>query len=296
MPPTTKEQVIPLVEITRSSALRVDRDAGVIHGVKVLGLVSANGRRYSRGAIEKARPLYEGTPVNIDHPHAAQPDERRRLADRLGRLENIRATDAGLFADLHYLKSHPLAEMTAEAAERMPETLGLSHNAVGRIVQRQQETIVEEIMQVRSVDVVSDPATTKSLFEERGQGSGVGDQGLGDQRSEVGSQISDLKSQIPNPQSDLLEELALLRRREEVRELLESAGVPAEAALVRAVALIESADAREALIAAWPRTARSTPRLQSQSPHTGRPEAYPTGGRQIDFNKPQEVAAFLRGL
>jgi hypothetical protein len=294
-------QLVPLVEITRSTSLRVDRDAGVIHGVKVLGLVSANNRRYTRAAIEKARPLYEGIRVNIDHPHDARPDERRRLADRLGRLENIRATDAGLFADLHYLKSHPLAAMTVEAAERMPEALGLSHNAVGRVVKHQQETIVEEIMQVRSVDVVSDPATTKSLFEEeRGQGSGVRDQGeeVGSQRSEVGTAACGLAESSPPARSDrsiaeLQEELSHLRRREEVRELLESAGIAAEGALVRTLALIESSEARQALISAWPRN-KSAARTMSQAPRSEVATSAHTQG--IDFSKPQEVAAFLRGM
>jgi hypothetical protein len=310
------QNVVPLIEITRSTSLRVDRDLGVVRGVKVLGLVSANGRRYTRAAIERARPLYEGIPVNIDHPHQARPDEQRRWADRLGRLENVRATDAGLFADLHYLKSHPMAEMTVEAAERMPEALGLSHNAVGRVVKRQQETIVEEIMQVRSVDVVSDPATTKSLFEEeRDQGSGAGGQGAegGGQRSEVGEErgsgvFSDrtdtslnippgsLRSEkTPDPFiAELQEELAVLRRREEVRELLDAAEIPPIAPLVQALALIESSAARQALIAAWPRTARSTARLQSQSPRSEYESTVVSP--RIDLSKSQEVAAFFRGM
>lgn len=43
-----------------SQRLRVDRDAGVIRGVKLLGLNSRNGRRYREGALVEAIGLYEG--------------------------------------------------------------------------------------------------------------------------------------------------------------------------------------------------------------------------------------------
>lgn len=142
---------------------KVDREAGVIRGVKILGHVSANGREYSKGAVSKARGLYEGMRVNVNHP--SKPGEPRGVSDRFGRLVNVREQSDGLYGDLEYLKAHPLAEMTAEAAERMPDQLGLSHNAEGRVVTRNGKALVEEITRVRSVDLVSDPATVKGLFE-----------------------------------------------------------------------------------------------------------------------------------
>jgi hypothetical protein len=44
---------------SRSQRLRVDRVAGVIRGVKLLGLASRNGRRYRENALVDAAPLYE---------------------------------------------------------------------------------------------------------------------------------------------------------------------------------------------------------------------------------------------
>jgi hypothetical protein len=58
--------------------------------------------------------------------------------------------------------------MVVEAAERMPEALGLSHNAEGKVSSKNGEVLVEEITRVRSVDLVSDPASTESLFEAEG--------------------------------------------------------------------------------------------------------------------------------
>ncbi|MCY2964859.1 MAG: hypothetical protein NT069_14680, partial [Planctomycetota bacterium] len=60
---------------------------------------------------------------------------------------------------------HPQAPMIAEAAERNPCRFGLSHNAVGRVIQRDGQFIVESIDRVHSVDIVQNPATSLGLFE-----------------------------------------------------------------------------------------------------------------------------------
>ena len=109
--------------------------------------------------------LYEGARVNINHPDRDRPITDRAVVDRFGVLKNVRIRDGGIYADLHYLRQHPLAEMIAEAAERLPKALGLSHNAEGRTSHHQTAEIVEEITRVISVDLVSDPASTSGLFE-----------------------------------------------------------------------------------------------------------------------------------
>jgi hypothetical protein len=74
--------------------------------------------------------------------------------------------DNGVYADLHFLKSHPLAARVCEAAERMPEVLGFSQNATTIQVPDGHGGVVHEsIKRVRSVDLVADPATTQSIFE-----------------------------------------------------------------------------------------------------------------------------------
>src|SRR5205823_5411501 len=57
-----------LLEITFSENPTVDRDAGVIRGVKVLGRTSRNGREYSDRALAEAARFYEGIGVNLNHP------------------------------------------------------------------------------------------------------------------------------------------------------------------------------------------------------------------------------------
>lgn len=153
-------------ECRPAEPLQVDREHGIILGVKVLGLQSRNGRRYLAEAVKAAIPLYSGVLVNIDHPEKS-PTQSRSAYDRFGKLINVRWVEGeGLYADLEYLKSHPMAERICEAAERMSDAFGLSHNAQGDGTTDTDGTfIVRKITEVRHVDLVADPATTTSLSE-----------------------------------------------------------------------------------------------------------------------------------
>jgi hypothetical protein len=145
--------------------IRVDRDAGIIHDVKIIGTVSANGRVYLMEALKSSIPLYEGVLVNIDHPK--RPTDSRAVSEMFGKLINVRVEQDGLYGDLHFLKTHPLAEQICEAAERFPDKFGLSHNAQADGIDSDDGTfVVQKITEVRSVDVVSSPATTAGLFEQ----------------------------------------------------------------------------------------------------------------------------------
>lgn len=150
---------------------RIDRDKGILYGVKVLGTTSTNdgGRKYLPEAIQRAAKLYEGISVRIDHPD--DPEQQRSSNDVFGWLKNVRvANDGCLYADLHYFKSHPFASRLVEAVERNPRAFGLSHNASGETEQKQGMLLVHEITEVRSVDLVADPATTTGLFESKQPG------------------------------------------------------------------------------------------------------------------------------
>lgn len=156
-------------DVVRSGkGLRVDREKSIIHGVKVLGLESANGRRYLAEAVAKAAPMYEGRSVRLDHPK--RPDDQRESEDVLGWLESVKVGEDGcLYGDLHLLASHPMTERVMEAAEKNPSLFGLSHNAQGDGEKdRDGVFVVSEIVEVRSVDLVADPATTNGLFESKG--------------------------------------------------------------------------------------------------------------------------------
>jgi hypothetical protein len=155
----------PLLEITYSEHSTVDREAGVIRGVKILGRQSRNGREYSEQALADAARLYEGIGVNLNHPEPRDAARHRPVEAGFGWLTAIAIRPEGVFGDLHYFKSHPQAAVIVEAAERNPRRFGLSHHAEGRVGRHQGKPIVESIEHVRSVDLVQNPATNAGLFE-----------------------------------------------------------------------------------------------------------------------------------
>jgi hypothetical protein len=145
--------------------LRVDRDAGIIRGVKLLGLASRNGRRYRENALTAAVSLYEGAKVNINHPKG-HPLSPRDYQDRLGVVREVQfRSGEGLFGDLHFNPKHALSEQLVWDAEHAPQNVGMSHNVLARTSLDGSDTVVEAITKVQSIDLVADPATTSGLYE-----------------------------------------------------------------------------------------------------------------------------------
>lgn len=103
--------------------------------------------------------------MKINHPKTAS--EQRPSESIVGWLENVtQDPDGGVRADLHVLKSHEMAGPLFEAAERNPGLYTLSHNADGKgHYDASGEFVVEELVTVRSVDLVDEGATNKTLFE-----------------------------------------------------------------------------------------------------------------------------------
>ncbi len=162
---TNMPMLTQLTEIAFSESHTVDRDAGVIRGVKVLGRESRNGREYSDQALHDAARLYEGIGVNLNHPDRRETNVERSVEAGFGWLAGAAVRPDGVYADLHFLRSHPQAAVLVEAAERNPQRFGLSHNAEGKVSRRGEKTTVESVEKVRSVDVVQNPATNRGLFE-----------------------------------------------------------------------------------------------------------------------------------
>lgn len=149
---------------SRGVALRVDRQAGVLRGVKILGLESRNGRSYRPEALAQAAALYEGAKVNVNHPKGG-PYAPRDYQDRIGVIRNVAARADGLYGDFHFNPKHALAEQLLWDAEHAPENVGFSHYVEARTARSGERVTVEEIVRVQSVDLVADPATTRGLFE-----------------------------------------------------------------------------------------------------------------------------------
>jgi len=156
------DRILEFVD-SRGVSVNVDRERGLISGVKILGLDSRNGRTYLPETIRQAAGLYEGKRVNVDH---ARSGDSRSYRDRMGKLQNIQSREDGLYGDLFVNPQHMLAEQLFWDAEHAPENVGLSHDVSGKITRRNGKGVVEAINTVRSVDLVADPATTVGLFED----------------------------------------------------------------------------------------------------------------------------------
>ncbi len=161
--PSCKSVKLLETVLSESSSLpTVDREAGVIRGVRVLGRISRNGREYSDKAMDDAMRVYEGLPVRFDHNRDGK---ERKFIESFGNLQNLVKKPDGIYGDMPFKKSHPHAELVCESAERFPKDFGLSHDADGSLVRRGGKMIVESIQKARSVDIVNDPATNAGLFE-----------------------------------------------------------------------------------------------------------------------------------
>jgi hypothetical protein len=227
---------------SRGASMRVDAQAGVIRGVKLLGLESRNGRSYLPEALAQAAGLYEDAKVNVNHPKG-NPAGPRDYQDRIGTIRGVAMRPGeGLFGDFHFNPKHALAEQLIWDAEHTPENVGFSHNVEARTSRRGDRVVVEAILRVQSVDLVADPATTRGLFESAAV-AGDGESqitvdaktGTGPAKAARPLSLDDLKRDYPELVESIGREQAaeLGRLRQEVERLtaLEAAGQKRSAAL-----------------------------------------------------------------
>lgn len=176
----------PLVEsyTLARAPLKIDKDAGVIYGVKLGGLESHNthgipgvtkGTKYQPQAYKGALPLYEG--LKVFPRHLARPGQKesdRGPFDYIGVIRDARWDSASNCprGDFHYVKSHPNAPQLLEDVERGMGGFGFSHHVPPGGFRGKVEggwLIVNEIREIKSVDLVNDPATTRNLWESQEQ-------------------------------------------------------------------------------------------------------------------------------
>lgn len=163
---------------SQDATLKIDQDAGIIYGVKILGRYSKNchgiqgvteGTEYTAQCLRDALPLYEGATVYCNHDRAAG-DGARNINDTFGTLRNVRVSEHAdeLRGDLHYLKANPMAPRVVEDVLRGLGVFGLSHNAFPEKASvREAKYVIDKLESVRSVDLVDKPATNKNLAESR---------------------------------------------------------------------------------------------------------------------------------
>lgn len=152
----------------QSESLDIQPDDGLIRGVKILGLVSRNGRLYPESVLKDSIPLYEGAKVNINHSLDGRPNSVRDYRDRIGAIEHVQfKTNQGLFADFRFNPRHPQAPQLVWDAQNAPTNVGFSHCVEATTSRNADKLVIERIHRVLSVDLVADPATTNGLFEQQ---------------------------------------------------------------------------------------------------------------------------------
>jgi hypothetical protein len=125
---------------------------------------SRNGRTYTPEAMEQLVEMYEGAKAYQDHPE--DPAGPRSTKERIGRWQNIRLENGKIRGDLHYDPNHPYAKSLIWAAQNCPEHCGVSHNIEAEGYEDEDgHFTVTRPTEVRSADIVDDPATNKSLLE-----------------------------------------------------------------------------------------------------------------------------------
>lgn len=174
----------------RPTTDRIDKDAGIIRGVRVLGIDSKHGYSYDIEGQRRACPMFEQMAVGLDHDYKGGP---MQVADAWGVLTNPGVDEKGTYADLKYIIKH---EQTPAIIDDLERGLGLfSLSSVNRVL-REQGKVVLDFRPTR-VDLVVRGATTRTLLEQSPMDDSAADDALESQilailRTE-GLSASDLK-------------------------------------------------------------------------------------------------------
>jgi len=148
---------------------RLNRALNVIEGTTLITPVSQNGphrkRRYSEAALKQIARMAEGLPAYANHTNPEMAFKPRDVRDLIGRHRNVRydAVAGTVRSDLHVLDHH--APWVFGLAERLGDVVGNSLVSRGAVTMEGDTEVVTEIALLRSADLVSDPASTKGLFE-----------------------------------------------------------------------------------------------------------------------------------
>ena len=149
-----------LVERDTRLAGHVDRQSGVIRGVRILGKHSKNGRVSPENAMRDAVKLYDGKKVFLDHDRSG----KERGFSAVGVLENVRMERDSVGGDLRLFKSHQRFSYIVERAELDPNNFGLSHEADGHTTPHPDPPVNEQD---------TSPMPTRAVHVTVGLGAGV---------------------------------------------------------------------------------------------------------------------------
>lgn len=154
-------------EITMAfSEARFEEGDNVIRNVVLLSSISKNNRRYLDKALSDVTGLASGVKVFADHPKSGE--TVRSVREIIGAIENPHRSGGKIYGNLRILSSHK--NWVFALAKEMPNIAGMSILAKGKMHPERDEQgreQVESVSILKSIDLVSEPATTSRLYENK---------------------------------------------------------------------------------------------------------------------------------
>ena len=152
-----------IVIIGKLNEATINKEKRLIEKVVLLSAESANNRTYTEDCLTKSVNLLEGAKCYADHDKSG---DTRGVRDLIGIYRDVVYEANKVKGTLHLLDDgSEMSNKVLAIIEQMPELVGNSISARGRYHREDGKDIIEELTKVNSVDIVTDPATTSSLFE-----------------------------------------------------------------------------------------------------------------------------------
>ena len=151
---------------------RLNRELNIIEGTTLIGPLSSNGvnkkRRYSETALKKIAEMAEGLPSYLNHVAPELAFKPRAVETLAGRHRNVRfdPVTQSVKSDMYIMPTQ--APLVFGLAETFGDHIGNSLVSKGVVTMEGDTEVVQDILQLRSADLVSDPASTRGLFEGKG--------------------------------------------------------------------------------------------------------------------------------
>jgi hypothetical protein len=173
MPKTMSESRL-LIEARPAGVIKSDqinRSLNIIEGTVLITSQSSNGgkggRRYSDHALRQIAEKADGLPAYLNHVAPDMAWKPRDARDLIGVHRNPRylASEGKILTDLHVAPHQ--APLVFGLAETLGGHIGNSLVSRGAVQMEGTTEVIVEMLDLRSADIVSDPATTKGLFESR---------------------------------------------------------------------------------------------------------------------------------
>ena len=154
-------------ELTEAFAeARFEEGDNVIRNVCLLSSISKNNRKYLDKALDDVTGLAGGVKVFADHPKRGE--TVRSVREIIGAIEHPHRTGGKIYGNLRVLSSHK--DWVFALAKEMPNIAGMSILAKGKMHPERDEQgreQVESVSILKSIDLVSEPASTSGLYENK---------------------------------------------------------------------------------------------------------------------------------